>query len=203
MWWLRRMSSRWKLSPQYQLLEEKTAAFSIAQSCLWRIFLILQWVQGGSNFPGGKYHLEGGAGKEVCFYIYPLKSHSLRQLFHSSYPSDFLFSLERKDLQPFQWASKAAIHLQQAKFCFKRVKDFMLAEINWKSEQGANLIIQMCTWLALVPGLLSWTWWKPCSGYAAVASQNHWNHKNKILVLSVTKPSESQIKITDWEAILS
>lgn len=53
------------------------------------------WI--GSNFPGGKYHLEGGAGKEV----YPLKSHSLRQLFHSSYPSDFLFSFERKDLQLF------------------------------------------------------------------------------------------------------
>lgn len=30
---------------------------------------MLQSVQGGSNFPGGKY--QGGAGKELCFYIYP------------------------------------------------------------------------------------------------------------------------------------
>lgn len=44
--------------------------FCKAQSYLPRIFLMLESVQGGSNFPGGKYHLEGGAGKELYFHIY-------------------------------------------------------------------------------------------------------------------------------------
>lgn len=32
---------------------------------------MLESVQGGSNFPGSKCHLEGGAGKGLSLYIHP------------------------------------------------------------------------------------------------------------------------------------
>ena len=69
-----------------------------AQSYFRRIFLMLESVQGGSNFPGSKCHLEGGVGKELGLYIHPsnLTCISSALLFLSSstpnsYPSDFLF----------------------------------------------------------------------------------------------------------------
>lgn len=66
---------------------------------------MLESVQGGSNFPGSKCHLEGGVGKRLGLYIHPSNLTPinsallfLRSSTPNSYLSNFSFSFLRKDL---------------------------------------------------------------------------------------------------------